>query len=142
MLKYFVVNTNRRADPSGYDESTMLNQEIVALYFDGYKEKIERLSEGDLVFLYSNKLGIVAYGEVTGKMGVKSYRDMPKFKGQEYYRPLKKFIKLSQPASPEEIKEVLGKRLSFARAFFEMDEKFAIPLLAHLSEMKKGLKVA
>ena len=141
-MKYYVINTNRRADPSGQDERTMLDDQIVALYFEGYKEKIELLNEGDIVFLYGNERGIIAYGEVTGKTHIRNYRNMTKFKGQEYYRQLKHFVKLNQPVSGIEIKGVLGKKLSFARAFFQMNESFAIPLLAHLANISNSLKAA
>lgn len=141
-MKYFIVNTNRKADPNGHDEEIMLNEEIVALYFDGYKEKIEKLSDGDVVFLYSNAHGIIAYGEVTGKTCVRNYKGMTKFKGQEYFRHLKSFVILDQPISAKEIKQIVGQQQAFLKAFFEMDEKFAIPLSNHLSNLSRRLKVA
>lgn len=141
-MRYFMVNTNRKADPNGHDEETMLNEQIVALYFDGYKENIEKLSDGDVVFLYSNALGIIAYGEVAGKTCIRNYKGMTKFKGQEYFRHLKPFVILEQPISAKEIKAIVGQRQSYLHAFFEMNEKFAAPLSAHLSNLSRSLKVA
>lgn len=142
-MKYYVVNTNRRADPGGHDEQTMLNERIVALYFEGYKEKIHLMSEGDIVFLYANTLGIIAYGEISGETFVRDYRGMPKFRDEEYYRHLKCFVKLQRSLAPIEIKKIVGQKLSFARAFFEMDERFANPLYTHLSQKElTKLKIA
>lgn len=44
-MKYFIVNTNRKKDNEGHDEAVMLNEEIVALYFDGYKQKLVSLRQ-------------------------------------------------------------------------------------------------
>ena len=141
-MKYFIVNTNRKADPNGYDEETMMNEEIVALYFEGYKECIERLKNNDYVFLYSNTAGIIAYGQVDGKTCIRDYKGMTKFKGQEYFQHMKNFVKLERPVSAQEVTKIVGKRMLFMHAFFEMNEIYAIPLTAHLSNESKRIRVA
>ncbi len=141
-MKYFIVNTNRKADPNGHDEEAMLNEEMVALYFDGYKESIERLKNDDFVFLYSNTAGIIAYGQVDGKTCIRNYKGMTKFKGQEYFQHMKNFVKLEHPVSVNEVTKIIGKRMFFMHAFFEMNELYAIPLKAHLSKISKFIKIA
>lgn len=133
-MKYFIINTNRKNDPAGHDETVMLNEEIVALYFDGYKERINDLTSGDLVFLYSNSNGIIAYGNVDGKVYTRAYQGKAEFKGEEYFRRLKNFIRLPDPMPTSEITEVVGGRIVMAQAFFELNDKYAIPILEHLKK--------
>lgn len=141
-MKYYIVNTNRSADPNGHDEKVMLNEEIVALYFEGYKEKINELSPGDLVFLYSNSKGILAYGNVEGKVYTRSYQGNTDFKGEEYFRRLKNFVILPKPMSTGEITEVVGGRIVMAHAFFKLSNKYAIPIFNHLKNKVANFKAA
>lgn len=133
-MKYYVVNTNKKKDPSGLDESTMLNEEIVSLYFDGYKEKIIPLQEGDMVFLYSNNDGIIGYGTVTGRTYIRPYQGNPSHKGQEYYRRLDNFKRLKKPLSAMEIKTIVGGAIVMARAIFNLSEEYALPILKHIEK--------
>lgn len=136
------MNTNRRADPSGQDEQAMLKNGFVALYFDGYKEKIDLLNEGDIVFLYGNSRGVIAFGEVHGPTKILSYKNMNKFKGEEYRRKLKNFVELPMPFSSGEIKKLFGKKVVLAKAFFQLDDTLGAILLAELRRTSRTLKAA
>jgi len=136
------VNTNRRADPSGEDEQRMLDEGIVALYFEGYKEKIELLSGGDVVFLYSNERGVIAYGEVEGNTQKQDYKGMNKFKDEEYFLKLKNFTELVPPVSSADIQKIVGKRIVFAKAFFRMDKKLAALLISEFRLRNSETKAA
>jgi len=136
------VNTNRRADPSGQDEQRMLRDQVVALYFEGYKEKIELLSEGDIVFLYSNERGIIAYGEVDGETKKQNYKGMNKFKDEEFYRKLRNFVPVNPPASSADIRKITGQRMVVAKAFFKVDERLAALLIANLKQRLNQAKAA
>ncbi|MEK6775160.1 MAG: hypothetical protein AABY64_14560 [Bdellovibrionota bacterium] len=141
-MKYFMVNTNRKADPNGHDEEVMLNEEIVALYFDGYKEKINKLSQGDMIFLYSNANGIIAYGNVEGKVYTRAYQGNTSFKGEEYFRRLKNFTILPEPMSVSEITEVVGGKIVMAQAFFKLSNKYALPIFEYLKKKASKLQAA
>ena len=58
---YFILNTNIGNTQEDHDD--MLSNGKAAAYFDPWKFKIERLAKGDVVFLYQNGVGIVAFGE-------------------------------------------------------------------------------
>lgn len=140
----YVVNTNRRDDPSGLDEKQMLDQKMVALYFDGYKEKINTLEEGDTVILYSTGNGIVAFGSATGKTKVRNYKNSPKkqFKNAEHYMTLTDFQKLRTPFTFSEITDVVGKKQNVTKAFFKMNEKTAALILKQIQIRAHKLKIA
>src|SRR5207253_2518655 len=132
----------RKKDPVGHDETVMLNEEIVSLYFDGYKEKINELSPGDVVFLYSNSNGIIAYGNVEGKVYTRAYQGNTTFKGEECFRRLKNFTILPEPLSTREITEVVGGRIVMAQAFFKLSNKYAIPIFKHLENKVSKFRAA
>jgi hypothetical protein len=121
-MKYYLVNTNRTADPSAQDELTMLKEQIVALYFDGYKECIDTLTEGDVVFLYSNKKGVIACGNVHGKTQKRSYKGLAKFKNEEFYKSLENFKAPNEPITLSHMKELFGKSPMVKRAFRQLDD--------------------
>src|SRR5208282_54058 len=52
---YYVLNTN--ISHSIDDHNDMVNNAKAAAYFDPWKYKIERLSRGDVVFLFQNRVG-------------------------------------------------------------------------------------
>ena len=143
-MSFYVVNTNRRDDPSGLDEKQMLDQKMVALYFDGYKEKINTLEEGDTVILYSTGNGIVAFGTATGKTKVRNYKNSPKkqFKNAEHYMPLTDFQKLKSPFTYSEITDVAGKRQNVTKAFFRMNDQTAAKILKQLEIRAHQLRLA
>jgi len=127
-MKYYLVNTNRKADPSGYDENIMLKEEIVSLYFEHYKQRINNLDVGDVVFLYSNGNGIIAYGEVCSETLVRDYRSN-KSTDEEYYKKLKDFKKLHTPVTVQDITDKLGKKMPVAKAIAEVNNEFASCIL-------------
>lgn len=129
-MNYYLINTNRCADPSGQDEQSMLNGKFVALYFDGYKEKLDLLQDGDVVFLYSNSNGIIAFGEVLGPT-IKNikYKGMNKFENEEFRRGIgRNFVELQKPFTSKEIKRIFGKRIVLAKAFLKIDEQIGAVL--------------
>ena len=58
--KFHVLNTNRRN--SDMDEYWMLKNEAAAAFYSPWKEQIDKIQKGDVVFLYSSGVGIIAYG--------------------------------------------------------------------------------
>ena len=58
---YYILNTN--FNNSQEDHNDMLSNSKAAAYFAPWKNKIERLAKGDIVFLYQSGAGIVACSE-------------------------------------------------------------------------------
>lgn len=121
-MKYYMINTNKRADPSGQDEEKMLSEKIVSLYFKGYKEKIDDLNDGDVVFLYSNDSGVIACGEVVGPTQKRNYKGLNKFKNEEYYKKFKAVVTPQQPVTVKQMTSLFGKKPSVMRAFIPLAE--------------------
>jgi hypothetical protein len=121
-MKYYMINTNRKADPYGHDEETMLNEQIVSLYFEGHKEKIDKLNDGDVVFLYSNENGVIACGEVYGATQKRNYKGLTKFKNEEYFKKFKSVVKPQQPVTVKQMKTLFGKRPLVIQSFTLLSE--------------------
>lgn len=95
----------------------MLSEQIVSLYFKGYKEKIDKLNDGDVVFLYSNEKGVIACGEVFGPTQKRNYKGLTKFKNEEYFKKFKSVIKPQQPITVRQMTILFGKRPAVIKAF-------------------------
>lgn len=132
-MKYYLINTNKKADPTGYDEKTMLDEKIVSLYFEHYKQRINKLNEGDMVFLYSNGKGIIAFGKVHGETQIRDYRS-EKFKDEEYFRHLSDFKLLKRPITVAMVKNKVGKKMPVYKSIAEINEVYAHTILELASE--------
>lgn len=143
-MNCYVINTNRRDDPLGHDEQQMLEGNYVALFFEGYKEKINALKSGDTVFLYSTGNGIIAYGTASGSTKIRNYRNSPKrqFANEEHYMYLNNFKALRSPFTFSEITNVAGKRQNVTKAFFRMNDQLAAKILKQLEIRTHQLKLA
>lgn len=122
-MKYYFVNTNKKANPEGQDEIQMLQEKIVSLYFDGHKERINKLNAGDIVFLYSNEVGVIACGEVTGKTLTRNYKGLIRFKNEERYQKFQSFFVPQKPITVKEMTTMFGARPAVLKSFCSMPEK-------------------
>ncbi|HHQ4655168.1 TPA: hypothetical protein ACSPZZ_004457, partial [Aeromonas hydrophila] len=83
---YYILNTNYNNNKE--DHNDMIKNKKCAAYFEPWKYKIERLNKGDVVFLYQSGVGIVAFGEASGKLCLADYHGNPDYKNEEYYMKL------------------------------------------------------
>lgn len=90
-MRYYILNTNKRHDPDCEDD--MLRLEKCSAYNDK-KHKIEKILKGDMIFLYSSKRGIIAFGIATGNIEKSDFKG-----GEEYSQKLIQFKKLNEPIS-------------------------------------------
>lgn len=70
--KNFILNTNYNNDK--YAQLEMLEKQEAAAFYDGWKEHILNLSEGDKVYLYQSGVGFVASGKVSGDLEKSEYK--------------------------------------------------------------------
>ena len=124
---YFIWNTNySNDDPTDHEE--MLHHQKAAAYFSPWKQKIELLSKGDLVFLYQRGVGIVACGYASGTLEKAPYRGEPKHTDEEYFMTLTRFQPVEPPMSASEIKTISGRNYPFRGTMFSIDEESATAL--------------
>jgi predicted DNA-binding protein len=109
-VTFHILNTNRKNDPNDHDY--MITNGIAAAYYLPWKLNINRIKEGDVVFLYENGVGIVAYGTGTGHTKAAARYGDP---GECHYQELNNFIVLRQPLTASTIRRVLGRNVVFLR---------------------------
>ncbi|MDO9213578.1 MAG: hypothetical protein Q8Q54_04005 [Methylococcales bacterium] len=107
---FHILNTNKRSCDE--DQEKMLREGIAAAFYGDWKTNINRIKKGDVVFLYENRVGIIAYGIGTGQTLV---RDYDGDKDETHYQKLEDFTILEQPLTASEIKQILGRKIPFTR---------------------------
>lgn len=112
--KYYFVNTNKANDPITH--KNMLANETAAAFLDPWKKKINRLKEGDVVFLYESGVGIVATGIATGETEKFPYEG----KAEEEFRQKLRNFKRVKPLSAKEIKALIDKSLFYYNTLFRV----------------------
>jgi hypothetical protein len=116
---YYILNTNYNNNEE--DHIDMLNNKKCAAYFEPWKYKIERLNKGDVIFLYQSGVGIVAFGEATGKLCLADYHGNPKHKNEEYFMKLNNFNIVKKPLSAAKIKSITDVDYRFMSTMFGVD---------------------
>jgi ribosomal protein L39E len=133
MQGYYIVNTNIANDP--IDDRYMIENKRAAAFFSPWKRKIERLSKGDIVFLYRSGAGIVAVGKANGKLEKRDYQGDPTHKDEEYSMGLINFHEIVPPLTASEIKEITGINHCFMQTMFGMDTESGQKLYAGLKKL-------
>ena len=131
--QYFLLNTNLARHPQ--DHRFMLDNHVAAAFEDGYKEKIARIAQGDYVFLYASKCGIVAYGCANGNVHTTHHLGIP---NQTFYQKLAPFFTLEHtPLPASEIQTALGHPIAFVQTLIRLAD--GEKLLHHLqNRQQKG----
>lgn len=114
---FHILNTNKRHGLE--DHEWMLKEGVAGAFYDPWKFNIDRIKKGDIVFLYENGVGIVAYGKGTGTVLVADYGDDVK---ETRYQKLDGFKVLSKPLSAAEIRKILARSVVFLRVMSAMPD--------------------
>lgn len=109
--RHHILNTNKAHTDE--DQEMMLSEGIAAAFYDPWYDNIDRIKEGDWVFLYENRKGIIAFGRGTGKTLI---RDHEGHKDACKYQKLSEFTSLKTPLSAKEVKNILKRNVVFLRA--------------------------
>lgn len=126
----YVVNTNSKTDLK-YTED-MLREKKAAAYWPGWREKIQKLQKGDIVFLYKSGTGIIAYGKADGKLNkcvCDGYEDY------EYNMHLDDFVKLKEPVSAAKMKEITGCGYNFRQTMFSISQTSSDKIIEYIHEI-------
>lgn len=134
---YFILNTNISNDED--DHNDMLSSKKAAAYFDPWKYKIERLSKGDVIFLYQSGVGIVAVGEADGKLRKAAYHNNPEHADEEYFMCLRNFKEVKPPLTASEIKKLTGVNYVFMGTMFGLDAESGKKLRHRVVEGRAGV---
>lgn len=114
---FHVLNTNKRH--SVEDHEWMIQEGVAAAFMDPWKFNIDRLKKGDVVFLYENGVGIVAYGTATGEVLVKDYDGKS---DETRYQKLQGFKRLLKPLPAAEVRKTLSRNVAFLRTMSGMPD--------------------
>lgn len=125
--RYFLLNTNFNNVED--DHYTMLENQEASAFVDGWKQSIERLQAGDIVFLYQSGYGIVAYGYADKELIKRPYRDIA---DEWYSKKLNDFRKLKNPVTAKECKEVIQGNLNCRLTLSKLSNKNGQKLFEHL----------
>lgn len=87
-MNYYFVNTNEKYDP-GATEYNKQKREVII--YGGLKDNINKLQQGDGIFLYQKEVGIVAFGIIENdNVTIRDWGD-----DKMYSKDLCKFIDFS-----------------------------------------------
>jgi hypothetical protein len=103
----------------------MIKEEKCAAYYSPWKEGINKIEVNDMVFLYSNGIGIIARGVASGICEIKDFEGNI---DEEYYMELDRFKKLRVPLKASMISNILNRNvvLNQTQKRFEHDEGLKI----------------
>lgn len=114
---FHVLNTNKAN--SDEDSEWMISKGIAAAFYDPWKWNINRIKANEVVFLYENGKGIVAYGRGTGEVKA---RDHHGDKDECHFQELGEFKILEKPLSAAQIKKILERNVVFLRTMSAMPD--------------------
>lgn len=123
----YILNTDSTNNMGHHED--MLREHKAAAYYPGWREKIERLQKGDLVFLYQSGVGIVACGRASGRL---EKRDCDGYKDYEYHMSLEKFKQLKTPMTAARIKEIAGPGVTFRQTLFSISGESSAALMKEI----------
>jgi len=114
---FHVLNTNKRH--SIEDHEMMLTDKRAAAFYDPWKRNINRIKAGDIVFLYENGKGIVAFGKGTGETLKATHHGLLE---ECHYQELQDFKLLDKPITAAEIKKALERNVVLLRTMSGMPD--------------------
>lgn len=112
-----LLNTNKRHSPE--DHNRMVQEGIAAAFNDPWKHNINRINKGDVVFLYENGVGVVAYGIGSGETVKEAYDGEP---DACHYQVLQDFKVLRKPIHASNVKKILGRNVVFLATMAAMPD--------------------
>jgi hypothetical protein len=126
--RFFILNTNKRHDVASHRD--MVTNGVAAAFCDPGKFQIERIKEGDTVFLYENGVGIVGTGTAPGEVEKADHDGV----AEDAYRQKLKDYKRVKPLNAREIKKAVGSNLIFLRTLFKVPAEFGKKIQENMQE--------
>ena len=107
---FHILNTDKRHSVESHQR--MLKDGIAAAFYGKWKLNINRIRSNDVVFLYENGKGIVAYGRGTGDTLTADYEGHA---DEMHYQILSDFRVLEEPLPAAEVRTILDRNVVFLR---------------------------
>lgn len=120
-VNYYILNTNIKNSES--DHKRILDEGIAAAFFNPWKFSINRLRQGDIVFLYHSGIGIVAFGSASGDLKVRDYEE---YDDEEHYMKLIDFCHVKPAIPASEIKVIADRNFNFMKTMFRVDSQSGV----------------
>lgn len=114
----YILNTDSSNNKEHHED--MLREHKAAAYIHGWKEKIDKLQKGDMVFLYQSGCGIVAYGRASGVLETAPCGGEP---DGEHFQRLTSFHRLKTPLPASEMKKAAGQGFTFRATMFSISDE-------------------
>lgn len=114
---FHMLNTNKAHTDE--DHEWMLAHSAAAAFYSPWKLNINRIKKDEVVFLYENGKGIVAYGRATGDVQMRDHEDQ---KNECHYQVLEGFKILEKPLSAAAIKKILDRNVVFLKTMSGMPD--------------------
>lgn len=114
---FHILNTNKAH--TDLDHDWMLTNKAAAAFYEPWKRNINRIKKDEVVFLYENGKGIVAYGRASGEVRI---RDHEGEKDECHYQILEGFKILEHAISAAAIKKALDRNVVFLRTMSGMPD--------------------
>lgn len=115
--RFHLLNTNKGHNDD--DQEQMIAEGIAAAFYDPWKYNIDRIKNGDWVFLYENGVGVIAYGKGSGETLTREHEGQ---KEECRYQKLREFNLVSAPITAGSVKKVLGRNVVFLRTMSGMPD--------------------
>jgi hypothetical protein len=116
--RFFILNTNKSNDEATHRD--MVTNGVAAAFGDPWKFHIERIKEGDTVFLYENGVGIVGTGIAASEVEKVEYDSVAE---NAYQKKLTGYRRVN-PLSARDIKKVVGSNLIFLQTLIKVPAEF------------------
>ncbi|WP_432473352.1 hypothetical protein [Amphritea sp. HPY] len=127
--RYFLLNTNYNNSPE--DHYTMLENGEASAFYQGWKESIAHLNEGDVVFLYQSGVGIVGYGKADREL-IK--REHCGHENEWYARKLNDFVRLQTPLTAKGCKDTTKSNFNFRMTMVSLNTEQGDALIKKFNE--------
>lgn len=124
-MSYYVLNTNMKEDKRFTLE--MIREKKAAAYSKGWREKIGKLQKDDIVFLFQNRVGIIAYGIADGEVKENEEND-------ESYMSLSSFKKLKYPMNAKKMRNLSDRWPGFPHMLYSIDAKVGERFIKEIEE--------
>lgn len=119
----YVLNTDYKGNQKHHE--FMIDNGVAAAYGEGYTDKIDRITENDLVFLYQSGAGIIALGKASNNKFQNADEQMLAIQLVEF----KKFLK---PLPASEIKRLINFNFPFVQTLFPVRQEHVEKLLPEI----------
>ncbi len=123
--RFHIINTNYGNNPA--DDQYMLTEHRAAAFHDPWKYSITNIGRNDVVFLYRNREGLVAYGKAKVPHGVRARGD-----DEEYYVDLQEFRRIDPPISYSEMSQIVGYKVPVLRTYTSILKEAGEALVEYL----------